>query len=47
MPAADFFPRRGDRVVLDFLGDGFPFPLAITYARFQVALDDQDPVAAD
>jgi hypothetical protein len=32
-------------VVLDFAGDGFPFPLAITYDRLQTALDDQDPDA--
>ena len=38
------FPRRGDCVVLDFVGDGFPFPLAITYDWLQAALDDQDPV---
>jgi hypothetical protein len=46
MPAHDFFPRRGDLEVLDFMGDGFPFPLAISGHRLRAALDDQDPVAA-
>jgi hypothetical protein len=47
MPSIDTFPRHGDRVLLDFVGDIFPFPLAITYDRLQAALDDQDPVVAD
>lgn len=47
MPAGDCFPLRGDHVVLDFVGDGFPFPLAITDHQLQAALDDQDSVAAD
>src|SRR5882672_3901570 len=46
MPAGDFFPRRGNRVVLDLVGGGFPFPLAIPYDRLQAALDGQDLVAA-
>ena len=41
-----FFPIRAEREVFDWVINDFPFPLALTYARLQVELDKQSPIAA-
>ena len=42
---AAVFPERARRVVLDDVAAGFPFPMAVTYARLQDGLDRQEPVS--
>ena len=44
--ADKYFPDRAERQVLDFVGDCFPFPLALTYVRLHEEMDRQEPVAA-
>jgi len=45
-PMPPYFPPRPDREVLAIVVTAFPYPLALTYARLQVELDRQEPVAA-
>jgi hypothetical protein len=40
-----FFPPRLERGMLDFDINDFPFPLALTSARFHEEMDKQEPIA--
>lgn len=44
--SSEFFPKRDEREVLDWVINDFPFPVAINYARLQDELDKQSPIAA-
>ena len=46
VPPELFFPPRTERSVFEDVLTDFPFPLALTYARLQEELDQQEPVAA-
>lgn len=41
-----FFPLRQERLILDFVLNDFPQPLAVTYARLHEEMDNQQPVPA-
>lgn len=41
-----FFSSRPNRGMLEFVVSGFPFPLALTYARLHDEMDRQEPIAA-
>jgi tetratricopeptide (TPR) repeat protein len=42
-PGPGFFPGHP---ALDFVGDRYPFPLALTYRRLQAEMEGQEPIAA-